>query len=60
MRYIDPPEGWKYGFPKVLPEEIQTEEIPDWMVSEGYPIQLIEEFGEYFYWRSWEEEDGIK
>ena len=53
MRYIDPPEGWKYGFPKVLPEEIQTEEIPDWMVSEGYPIQLIEEFGESFYWRSW-------
>ena len=20
VEYIDPPSGWKYGFPKVLPE----------------------------------------
>ncbi len=43
---IDPPSGWKYGFPKVLPQRFDTwEEQRAWLVSEGYPqreIDLVE------------------
>lgn len=42
MRYfIDPPNGWMYGFPK----EIDIKEIRDdsWWVDNGYPQKLIDE-----------------
>ena len=38
---IDPPSGWKYGFPKPLPEEFFTLgsdfNLEKWLVDEGYP-----------------------
>lgn len=39
----DPPEGWKYGFPKPVPQEHQNADfsIFDWLVSEGYPKEKI-------------------
>lgn len=39
VRFIDPPTGWAYGFPKAIPEDISDhgEELFDWMISEGYP-----------------------
>ena len=49
--YIDPPSGWKYGFPKELPDGV--EDINQWLIENGYPKQEIEEYGEYFsciYW----------
>jgi hypothetical protein len=54
-RMIDPPSGWKYGFPKQIPEGIGN--VPAWLVSEGYPQVEIDSCGAYFYCRHWEEED---
>ena len=47
---IDPtPSGWKYGFPKPytftpshpnLPGEEYEREFKEWLVDEGYPVDL--------------------
>jgi hypothetical protein len=36
---IDPPEGWRYGFPKPIPGDIfSSEEVfSEWLVKNGYP-----------------------
>ncbi len=43
---IDPPEGWKYGFPKPVHEEYYTLgedfDLGRWLVSEGYPAKDVE------------------
>lgn len=44
---IDPPSGWKYGFPKVawpIPEDTDK-----WLTENGYPQQEIDSLGENFY-----------
>jgi len=47
---IDPPAGWKYGFPKPLPKQFDTyEELEAWLLSEGYPKREIELCGNHFY-----------
>lgn len=51
MKLIDPPEGWKYGFPKHLPSDIENNGIIPWLISNGYPQSLIDEYGDYFYYR---------
>jgi hypothetical protein len=64
----DPPSGWKYGFPRVVPQEVMealkaarptgnTTAFTDWLVSCGYPQSLIESFGDHFYCRYWEQEE---
>jgi hypothetical protein len=56
MTMIDPPGGWRYGFPKALPKAFETtEELNEWLISEGYPKKVIEEYGEHFYCRYWEQ-----
>lgn len=43
---IDPPEGWRYGFPKTLPPEYvywTDEETDIWLISEGYPKHLVDQ-----------------
>jgi hypothetical protein len=54
----DPPSGWKYGFPKVIPEHARdsSESYFDWLVSEGYPQKLIDDLGDRFCSRYWNEE----
>ena len=52
----DPPSGWKYGFPKPIPEEVGQDILP-WLLSEGYPQEEIDKCGKYFYVRYWEVED---
>lgn len=52
---IDPPSGWKYGFPKIIPPEHQTRTL-EWLVEQGYPRKLIESFGDKFYCRYWNAE----
>lgn len=40
MVYIDPPQGWRYGFPKELPagwRDWTREDIAFWLFSQGYP-----------------------
>ena len=51
---IDPPSGWRYGFPKPFPEGV--EDVKKWLVENGYPQQEIDALGEHFYYRHWEEE----
>jgi hypothetical protein len=53
VTYIDPPSGWKYGFPKPLPDP-KPENIIEWLISQGYPQKEIDSFGEHFYSRYWE------
>lgn len=51
--YIDPPGGWRYGFPKILPDgETPTNE---WFIKNGYPLYEIESYGKHFHYRCWEE-----
>lgn len=50
----DPPSGWKYGFPKPIPEDI--EDTKAWLVENGYPQEEINKCGEHFYVRYWETE----
>lgn len=55
ITYIDPPEGWAYGFPKIYtPKEDQSCE--DWLVENGYPRDMAE-----MGWpcRFWQEEVDI-
>jgi hypothetical protein len=51
---IDPPSGWQYGFPKPIPEDRRKDNLV-WLVEQGYPQHLIDELGEHFYCRYWEE-----
>ena len=53
---IDPPSGWRYGFPKVIPEERRNDSLV-WLVEQGYPQSIIDDLNEYFYCRYWTEPD---
>jgi hypothetical protein len=41
---IDPPEGWKHGFPRIIPQELvgNPEGLSEWLVSNGYPEEDLE------------------
>jgi hypothetical protein len=54
VRMIDPPSGWKYGFPKVFPEGV--DDAAEWLVANGYPQWEIDACGAHFYVSVWEEE----
>ena len=56
-KMIDPPSGWRYGFPKELPNDVKPGGITDWLISEGYPKEMIDDLGEYFHFRVWETPD---
>ena len=51
VKMIDPPSGWTYGFPKVIPEDVEN--VMDWLVVNGYPQKEIDSCGEYFFCRYW-------
>ena len=51
----DPPSGWKYGFPKPIPDELTN--MLEWLVSEGYPQEEIDACGDHFYCSYWEVDD---
>lgn len=44
---VDPPEGWRYGFPKKIPDEIaqnpgdKGEKYELWLIDQEYPVGLI-------------------
>jgi hypothetical protein len=52
---IDPPSGWKYGFPKVMPDP-RPEDTRAWLIANGYPEKEILSYGDHFYCRYWETE----
>lgn len=41
---VDPPEGWKYGFPKQLPEGyvLGKFNLKQWFLDNGYPVKDID------------------
>lgn len=49
---IDPPSGWKYGFPKPVPKDHHKEEVLSaWLIEQGYPekdIKLALEYSRFF------------
>jgi len=54
---IDPPFGWRYDFPKALPDNISPDnpkQIRAWLLSEGYPEKDVDFAMEHC--RMWEEE----
>ena len=55
-KWVDPPEGYKYGFPK-MHDEAKDGDIYDWLVREGYPQENIDALGKYFYLRYWPTDD---
>ena len=54
VKFIDPPSGWKYGFPKMIPNYIT--DVKDWLINNGYPKSEIDRCGDYFYCRYWDRE----
>ena len=51
VKFIDPPSGWMYGFPKVddfapshpnLPGEEWKQERRQWFIDNGYPEKDVE------------------
>ena len=58
VTYCDPPDGWKYGFPKVVPDEARGKGFNQWLIDNGYPKSLIEQCGDRFPCRFWEGEPG--
>ena len=39
----DPPSGWKWGFPKAMPDEaLVGKEFYKWLVSEGMPQSEVD------------------
>jgi hypothetical protein len=53
---IDPPGGWRYGFPKPIPVD-QLGRAREWLAENGYPQSEIDALGDQFYYRSWSIED---
>lgn len=45
MMLVDPPSGWKYGFPKEVPEDYLKKyfDIEQWFLDNGYPQKLIDQ-----------------
>lgn len=42
--YIDPPSGWRYGFPKIIPNDVIGDhtKLCEWLIEEGYPTEDID------------------
>jgi hypothetical protein len=55
MKMIDPPSGWRYGFPKAIPQDVT--DTQKWLIENGYPQQEIDACGDYFFVRYWEQEE---
>lgn len=53
-RWVDPPSGWKYGFPKIWDGQGNLKE---WLISEGYPQREIDALGDVFFVRQWCDEE---
>ena len=60
VKIIDAPSGWRFGFPKQIPEDVK--DIITWLIDNGYPKKEIDRFKnsngeiEHFIYRTWYEE----
>lgn len=60
---IDPPSGWRYGFPKIIPDEVflgSIETFIQWFRDQGYPEWLIQDgnLNHYRFWYAEVDENG--
>lgn len=53
VTYIDPPKGWAFGFPKILPDPKPTD-MKQWLIDNGYPEKDVDFALEWC--RLWKEE----
>jgi hypothetical protein len=49
--FIDPEEGWKYGFPKVISKEEKEDDLFAWLIENGYPAELVTDNLRYRIWQ---------
>jgi hypothetical protein len=54
--WVDPPEGWRYGFPAIYDPDTDGQ-MSEWIVNKGYPVSLIQEYGESWTIRCWPAEE---
>ena len=54
--WVDPPEGWRYGFPAIY-DPASDGVMRDWIISKGYPAKLIQEYGDVWFVRCWSAEE---
>jgi hypothetical protein len=55
---VDPPSGWKYGFPKEVPKEVfESEKFKEWLIEQGYPEKDVDFAVKYS--RYWKEEEDV-
>ena len=54
--WIDPPEGWRYGFPAIYDPDTDGQ-MSEWIVRKGYPLQTIKAYGESWAVRCWPAEE---
>ena len=40
-KWVDPPEGWKYGFPKTFDWNEKYETMSNWFIRNGYPEKHV-------------------
>jgi hypothetical protein len=40
VTFFDPPSGWKYGFPKKIPENVV--DFRKWLIESGYPEKDVD------------------
>lgn len=52
--WVDPPSGWKYGFPKLWDGQKDADQLK-WLIDNGYPQEEIDRCGDYFYVRQWKD-----
>lgn len=50
--WVDPPEGWRYGFPAIYDPE-KDGQMSDWIVRKGYPLVTIKAYGKSWAVRCW-------
>ena len=58
---IDPPSGWKYGFPKPVPKDHHKEEVLSaWLIENHYPKEMVKLALQYSrFWMANEDPDDL-
>ena len=51
--WVDPPSGWRYGFPKIYKRDRPIEQ---WLIDNGYPEYDVDWAAKHMRW--WPVEEG--
>jgi len=58
--WIEPLNGWKWGFPKKINYNSYIGDTIDWLIKNGYPKEEIEKIGKNFSWKIWRQSEEKK